>query len=200
MTFFDLRTVDERWWAKYFQQSAQSNFIHKFLRQGKLQLTLGPGGSVAQNQSENIWQSRNQKFVLRNLDLQKPPSWDKTLKSGGNLKLRLGLDQHWQRWDPSLLDRAECSSIQTNLGQLWQAFLCPIINYHLTRYFSIQLSHAKDTFTEECTVATNNLAKTFSLRKKEKVSFDQTLSPEPFQLQDICLLESLLVCTGLMPK
>ena len=79
-------------WAKYFQQSAQSNFIHKFLRQGKLQLTLGPGGSVAQNQSENIWQSRNQKFVLRNLDLQKPPSWDKTLKSGGNLKLRLGLD------------------------------------------------------------------------------------------------------------
>ena len=92
MTFYNLRTVDERWWAKYFQQSAQSNFIHKFLRQGKLQLTLGPGGSVAQNQSENIWQSWNQKFVLRNLDLQKPPSWDKTLKSGGNLKLRLGLD------------------------------------------------------------------------------------------------------------
>ena len=92
MTFFDLRTVDERWWAKYFQQSAQSNFIHKFLRQGKLQLTLGPGGSVAQNQSENIWQSRKQKLVLRHLDLQKPPSWDKTLKSGGNWKLRLGLD------------------------------------------------------------------------------------------------------------
>ena len=43
MTFYNLRTVDERWWAKYFQQSAQSNFIHKFLRQGKLQLTLGPG-------------------------------------------------------------------------------------------------------------------------------------------------------------
>jgi len=54
MTLYNLRTVDERWWAKYFQQSAQSNFIHKFLRQGKLQLTLGPGGSVAQNQSENI--------------------------------------------------------------------------------------------------------------------------------------------------
>ena len=45
------------WWAKYFQQSAQSNFIHKFLRQGKLQLTLGPGGNVAQNQSENIQKS-----------------------------------------------------------------------------------------------------------------------------------------------
>ena len=54
MTFFDLRTVDERWWAKYFQQSAQSNFIHKFLGQGKLQLTLGPGGGEAQNQSGNI--------------------------------------------------------------------------------------------------------------------------------------------------
>ena len=51
MTFFDLRTVDERWWAKYFQQSAQSNFIHKFLRQGKLQLTLG--------QNQNFESKRN---------------------------------------------------------------------------------------------------------------------------------------------
>ena len=39
-------------WAKYFQQSAQSNFIHKFLRQ--ITANSRTGGSVAQNQSENI--------------------------------------------------------------------------------------------------------------------------------------------------
>ena len=105
------RTTD-RAGQNIFNRVSQSNFIHKILRQGELQLTCGPRSTkskIVESRIRKSWYSQH--FLGR----------DKTLK-GGNLKLRLGLD-------PSSTLRAfsqekvKCSCIQTYLRQLWQAFL-----------------------------------------------------------------------------
>ena len=103
-----------------FNRVSQSNFIHKILRQGKLQLTWGPRSTKSkivehvESKIRKSWYSQH--FLGR----------DKTLK-GGNLKLRLGLGPSSPLGAFSQ-EKVKCSWIQTYLRQLWQAF------YHLTRY------------------------------------------------------------------
>ena len=96
---------------------SQSNFIHKILRQGKLQLTCGPRSTKSkivehvESRIRKSWYSQH--FLGR----------DKTLK-GGNLKLRLGLDPS-SKLRAFSQEKVKCSCIQTYLylRQLWQAFL-----------------------------------------------------------------------------